>query len=66
MKLSLSAKSKTVLIHGAKALGAIVVGFVASWVVSPDVLAIVPNPYDVLVTAVVAPGLLALDKALRS
>lgn len=58
-------KTKTVLLRFARTLAAIGVGALATWVVSPDVLSIVPAQYDWIVFSVVSPGLVALDKWLR-
>lgn len=48
-----------------RGLGAVVLGFLAAFVVSEDVLGLVPDEYDALVVAVVAPVFLALEKFLR-
>ena len=48
-----------------RGLGAVVLGFLAAFVVSEDVLGLVPDEYDTLVVAVFAPALLALEKFLR-
>lgn len=48
-----------------RGLGAVVLGFLAAFLVSDDVLGLVPDEYDSLVLLVVAPALLALEKFLR-
>ena len=48
-----------------RGLGAVVLAFLAAWVVSDDALGLVPDQYDALVIAIVAPSLLALEKWLR-
>lgn len=58
-------KTKTVVLRFVRGTAALVVAALAAWVVSPDVLDIVPDAYDWIVVGVVAPGLLAIDKALR-
>lgn len=49
----------------ARGLGAVVLSFLAVWVVGDDALGLVPDQYDPLVVAIVAPALLALEKFLR-
>lgn len=58
-------KTKTVLLRFARATAALVVGAVAGFIVGPEALEIVPDPYDTLVTMTVAPALLAAEKWLR-
>lgn len=59
-------RTKAVLRRFARGLAAVVVAFVATTVVSEEFLGLVPDQYDFLVTGIVAPLLLAADKALRS
>lgn len=57
--------NKTIALRFARGLGAVVLGFLASFIVGDDVLGLVPDTYDPLVIGVVAPALLALEKFLR-
>jgi hypothetical protein len=57
--------SKLVLIRGLKALGAVVIAGLATWVASPDVLNLVPTSYQFFITAVGVPALLAAEKYLK-
>jgi hypothetical protein len=63
MEVSMN-KRKAVLIRGLKGLAAVALGFVAAYIVGPNVLDVVPTEYQFLVTGIVAPSLLALQKAL--
>lgn len=56
---------KTILFRFLRALGAVVVAFLASFAMSEDFLGLVPNEYDNVVVLFVAPALLALEKFLR-
>lgn len=58
-------KTKTVLLRFARSLAAIAIAAAATWVVSPDVLDLVPASYQWVVFVVLAPGLQALNKWLR-
>jgi hypothetical protein len=58
-------KTKTVVLRFVRSLAALVIAGVATWVVSPDVLGIVPDDYEWVVFLVLAPGLQALNKWLR-
>jgi hypothetical protein len=57
--------NKVILYRALRALGAVLLSFAASWVVGDDALSIVPDAYDALVIALVAPALLALEKFVR-
>lgn len=57
--------NKVILKRAARALGAVLVGFAAAWLVGPDGLSLIPDQYEALVIAIVVPGLLALEKYLR-
>lgn len=48
-----------------RGLGAVLLGFLAAFVVSDDALGLIPDQYDMLVVVVIAPALLALEKFLR-
>ena len=48
-----------------RGLGAVLLGFFAAWLVGPDALSLLGEQGQVLVTTVVAPALLALEKLLR-
>lgn len=61
----MSESRKVILKRALRGLGAVVLGFAAAWVVSDDALALVPDAYDMLVVAIVAPTLLALEKWIR-
>lgn len=56
---------KVILLRGLRSLGAVVLGFLAAWVVGPDALELVPDAYDNYVVVIVAPVLLALEKLIR-
>ena len=57
--------NKVILLRFVRALAAVVVGFLATWVVGPDALALVPDSYEAVFLAVVVPLLLAVEKYLR-
>lgn len=61
----MSPQTKTILLRAVRGLGAVLLSFLAAWLVSPDALALIPASYEALVVAVVAPALLALEKLLR-
>jgi hypothetical protein len=63
--IRVSSTKKTILLRAVRSLAAVVLGFVAAWVVGPDALSLVPDAYDPLVVAAVAPALLALEKFVR-
>lgn len=58
-------KTKTVLLRFARSLAALVIAGVATWVVSPEVLGIVPDDYEWVVFLLLAPALQAANKWLR-
>lgn len=58
-------KTKLTLKRLVKGAGAVLVAYVAGKLTGPDVLDLVPDPYDVLVTGALVPLLLALEKYLR-
>jgi len=58
-------KTKTVLLRFVRGVAAVAIAAAATWVVSPEVLDIVPTQYQWLVFTFLAPGLLALNKWLR-
>lgn len=57
--------NKVILLRFVRALVAVVLGFLAAWVVSDDALSIIPDQFDALVVAIVAPALLAIEKLVR-
>lgn len=57
--------NKVILMRFLRGLGAVLLGFLAAWVVGPDALAVIPSAYQPIVLTVVAPALLALEKLLR-
>ncbi len=61
----MTSKTKTVLLRFVRSLAALVVAAVATWVVSPSALDLVPTQYQSFVFLLVAPALVALDKYLR-
>lgn len=61
----MSLKFKTVLLRFVRGVGGVAVAFSASYVVSEDVLGLVPDQYDWLFIGVLAPALIALEKYLR-
>lgn len=63
--MALSPKVVTVLKRSARALGAVLVGFLVAWLAGPDVTELVGSDTQALVVAVVTPLLLAADKWLR-
>lgn len=61
----MSPKLKTVLLRAARGLAATALAFLAGFLAGPEVLDLVPDPYDVLVTVVLIPTILSVEKALR-
>lgn len=61
----MSEKTKAVGLRFARVLAATVVALVAAWVVSPEVLNLVPESYRFIVVSIIAPLLVSLDKYLR-
>jgi hypothetical protein len=57
--------NKVILLRAVRGLAAVALGFLAAFIVSPDVLNLIPDAYDNLVVLIVAPALLAIDKLLR-
>lgn len=57
--------NKVIALRFLRALGAMVLGFLATWLVGPDALSLVPDTYQPLIIIIVAPALLALEKFLR-
>ena len=57
--------NKVIFLRFARALGAVLVGFLATWVVGDDALSLVPDNFEPLFLAVVVPLLLAAEKYLR-
>lgn len=57
--------NSVILKRAARSLAAVVIGFAASWLIGPDALSLIPDQYDYLVVAIVAPALLALEKYIR-
>jgi hypothetical protein len=57
--------NKVILLRFARGLGAVLLAGLAAYIVSDDVLSVVPDQYDFVVVSIVAPALLALDKLIR-
>ena len=59
-------KNRTVLLRFARTMGATVLGLLAAWISGPNGLSLVKDPVmQSFIVAVVAPTLVAANKALR-
>ena len=61
----MTSSRKTILLRFLRSLAALIVASTAAWVVGPDALSLVPAGYQFIVTGVLAPALLALEKWIR-
>lgn len=57
--------NKVIVLRFARALAAVLVGFLATWVVGDDALSLVPDNLEPVFLAVVVPLLLAAEKFFR-
>lgn len=58
----MTANTKHLLIRYGRLVGAAAIASLVTFLVSPEVLNIIPNPYDLLVTGLAIPFLAAIDK----
>lgn len=61
----MTSNTRVVLMRFVRGVAAVVVASTAAWVVGPEALELVPDPYDWVVVGVGAPALLAVEKWLR-
>ncbi len=57
--------NKVIVMRFLRGLGAVLLAFLAAWLVGPDAADLIPEDLQVLLVTVVAPALLALEKLLR-
>ncbi len=57
--------NKVIVMRFLRGLGAVLLAFLAAWLVGPDAADLIPENMQILLVTVVAPALLALEKLLR-